>query len=143
MDDSEKFFRACRTGNAGVIRTLLERGIDADARDEDFLTGMIWAGRKGKIESARILLGYGAAIELGDKRGRTALFHAATFSRCDFVEYLASVGANVNPVDCHGCTPLDLAVMEYPRPGKMVPTLLRLGGVHAKDPRPVKPDSST
>ena len=143
MGDPEKFFRACRTGNTGVLRTLLERGIDADARDENFLTGMIWAGRKGKIESARILLEHGAAIELGDKRGRTPLFHAATFARCDFVEYLASAGANVNPVDCHGCTPLDLAVMEYPRPGKMVATLQRLGGVHARDPRPAKPVGST
>jgi ankyrin repeat protein len=136
MDNSAKFFRACRTGNTTVIRALLEKGVDVNSRDEDHLTGLIWAGRKGKIESALVLLEHGAEIELGDKRGRTALFHAATFGRCDFVEYLASAGANVNPIDSHGCTPLDIAIMEYPKPGEMVPTLEKLGGIHTNDLRP-------
>ena len=119
-----------------MIQALIAKGVDPNARDEDFLTGLIWAGRKGKIDSAVVLLEHGAEIELGDKRGRTALFHAATFSRSDFVEYLASVGANVNPIDSHGCTPLDIAVMEYPKPGELVATLEKLGGVHANDLRP-------
>ena len=136
MDSSAKLFRACRTGNTSVIRALLENGMDVDTQDEDHLTGLIWAGRKGKIESAAVLLEYGAAIELGDKRGRTALFHAATFGHCDFVEFLASAGANVNPIDSHKCTPLDIAVMEYPKPGRMVATLEKLGGIHTNDLRP-------
>ncbi len=136
MDNYEKFFRACRTGNVTVIRTLLASGIEVDARDENHLTGLIWAGRKGALESARVLLEHGAEIDLGDRRGRTALFHAATFGRCDLVRYLASAGANVNPVDCHGCTPLDLAVMEYPKPGAMLAMLKDLGAVHGKDARP-------
>jgi ankyrin repeat protein len=132
MNDSQKFFRACRTGNVATIEAMIEKGVDVDALDEDKLSGLIWAGRKGQIESARVLLERGAAIELGDNRGRTALFHAAAFCHCEFVEYLAGVGANVNPIDCHGCTPLDIARLEYPRPGQMVATLERLGGVPAK-----------
>jgi ankyrin repeat protein len=126
MDDLAKFFRACRTGNVKVIQQLLDKGLDPNARDEDFLTGLIWAGRKGKLESARVLLERGAELETGDKRCRTSLFHAAVFNRREFVEYLAGIGANVNPVDTHGCTPLDIARIEYP--DEMAVTLKALGG---------------
>ena len=126
MDDLAKFFRACRTGNVDLISDLLGKGIDPNSRDEDYLTGLIWAGRKGKIQSARVLLEHGAELELGDKRCRTPLFHAAVFNRCEFVQFLFSKGANVNPVDTHGCTPLDIALIEFPH--EMAVTLKALGG---------------
>ncbi|MBL8297712.1 MAG: ankyrin repeat domain-containing protein [Rhodanobacteraceae bacterium] len=126
MTNLAKFFRACRTGNIKVIRECLGDGLDPNSRDEDFLTGLIWAGRKGKIESAQVLLEHGAELEAGDKRCRTALFHATVFNHLEFVEYLVARGANVNPVDMHGCTPLDIALIESPT--QMAVTLKKLGG---------------
>jgi ankyrin repeat protein len=127
MGDNEEFFRACRTGKLETIRKLLDKGIDPDARDDNGLTGLIWAGRKGQIESARLLLERGARIDLGDNRGRTALFHATCFDRQEFVAWIARAGASLNPVDCHGWTPLDFALQEYP--DGVAVTLGQLGGV--------------
>jgi ankyrin repeat protein len=90
----------------------------------------MWAGRKGQVESAKLLLEHGADIDLGDNRGRTALFHATCFNRGEFVAWIASAGANVNPVDCHGWTPLDLAIVEFPE--QVAVTLRQLGAMSAR-----------
>jgi ankyrin repeat-rich membrane spanning protein len=123
---SNKFFTACSTGKAGAVRAYLDGGVDPDARDQYRLTGLIWAGRKGRIEVAKLLISRGADVEAGDVRGRTALFHAVTYKRYEFVEFLVKHGANVNPVDTHGWTPLDFA--RTSRHMKMVALLERLGG---------------
>ena len=78
---------------------------------------------------AKTLLAHGANIEFKDVRGRTALFHAATFKRDAFVEYLATQGANVNPIDTHGWTPMDAAASSHFV--KMTALLERLGGRRA------------
>ena len=75
---------------------------------------------------ADLLLARGADVDAVDRRGRTALYHAVTYKRYEFVEHLARLGANVNPVDVHGWTPFDFA--ETSGDGKMVSVLAPLGG---------------
>ena len=43
------------------------------------LTGLIWAGRKGQVGVAEVLLAGGADLEAKDLTGRTALHHAVAF----------------------------------------------------------------
>jgi hypothetical protein len=88
------------------------------------LTGLIWAARKGKIDVARVLLAAGADLGAMDRRNRTAFFHAVALNQHAFVQYLASVGADVNSIDTHGWTPLDLARGHE----RMVALLQKLGG---------------
>src|SRR5262249_5877756 len=121
---NNKFFQACSTGKANVVAAYLDGGIDPNARDKYQLTGLMWAGRKGRIEVADLLIKRGADIEAGDNRGRTAFFHAVPYQRYEFIEFLAKLGANVNPIDSHGCTPLDVATTR-----RMVALLERLGAV--------------
>jgi ankyrin repeat protein len=123
------FVSACLNGRAEEVDRLLSDGLPADTCDQYKLSGLILAGRKGHVNVARVLIPRGANIEYPDVRGRTPLFHAATFKRYEFVEYLASVGANVNPIDMHGCTPLDIAdSMHFV---KMIGLLEKLGGRRA------------
>jgi ankyrin repeat protein len=122
---NNKYFQACSTGKTKVVAAFLDQGVDPDARDKYQLTGLMWAGRKGRMEIAELLIGNGADIEAGDVRGRTALFHAACYKQYAFVQHLAKLGANVSPVDTHGCTPLDIAT-SGPDP-KMVALLERVG----------------
>jgi ankyrin repeat protein len=124
---SQKYFNACSTGNASAVADFLDTGVSPDARDRYGLTGLIWAGRKGRVEVADLLLSKGAAIDRVDGRGRTALYHAVTYKRYEFVQHLARLGANVNPVDMHGWTPREFA--EVSGDGKMVALLVaELGG---------------
>ena len=69
----------------------------------------MWAARKGKIESAKVLIENGAHLEATDNTGRTAVFHAVTYQRYEFVEFMASKGANLSPIDMHGWSPLDFS----------------------------------
>ena len=127
---SQKYFNACSTGKVAAVGAFLDSRVSPDARDGYGLTGLIWAGRKGRIEVANLLLARGAAIDAVDRTGRTALYHAVTFRRYDFVRHLASLGAKVSPVDMHAWTPLDFA--EVSGDTKMVTTLVELGAVSTR-----------
>jgi hypothetical protein len=131
-----QFIRACSTGKPEVVRELLQAGLSPETRDGYGLTGLIWAGRKGQVGVAKILLEGGADLEGKDRRGRTALHHAVALKRPDFVEFIVKCGAFLNPVDLHGCTPLDLAAMGD---NKMVTLLEKLGAQRRKsEARPEK-----
>lgn len=119
------FIRGCSTGKAATVKSLLEGGLDPETRDHYHLTGLIWAGRKGRVEVAKVLLAHGVEIDATDVRGRTALYHAVTYKRYELVEYLAAAGANLSPIDTHGWTPLDFAMTNTDI--KMVDLLHRLG----------------
>ncbi len=44
MDDLAKFFRACRTGNVAVIGQLLDKGVDPNALDQEFMASRMTIG---------------------------------------------------------------------------------------------------
>lgn len=124
----KRFFVGCRTGNIEAVEKCLHEGVPPDLRDENHLTGLIWTGRKGQTAVAELLLKGGAELEASDARGRTALFHAAVFDRREYVQRLAQLGANLNPVDRHGATPTDGAFGQ--QHDAMVDLLKSLGGRH-------------
>ena len=128
---SQKFFNACSTGKVELVRDFLVSGVDPESRDSNHLTGLIWAGRKGHVDVAVVLLAHGAKIETGDVRDRTALFHAVTYQRSEFVKFLAARGADLSPVDTHGWSPIDFS--QSNRHKKMVDLLSSLGARSAKN----------
>src|ERR1700753_2095689 len=94
VDPATLFIKACSSGKAENVRRMLVAGLSTDTRDENGLTGLIWAGRKGRVAVAEVLLAAGAEMEGKDRRGRTALFHAVTLRQHALVRKLASEGAN-------------------------------------------------
>ncbi len=126
----QQYFNACSTGKPTLVEKYLFEGVDPEARDTNHLTGLIWSGRKGHVEIARILLAHGADVNAGDIRNRTALFHAVTYKRYEYVDYIAAKGANLNILDSHGWTALDFAISS--QSSKMVEHLKRLGATSGK-----------
>src|SRR5207247_5172837 len=62
-------------GDAGMVRDLLERGADTDARNEAGATALMWA--VPDVQKARLLLDAGADANARSNDGRTALLIAA------------------------------------------------------------------
>jgi hypothetical protein len=128
-----QFIRACSTGKPEVVLELLQGGLSPETRDTYGLTGLIWTARKGRVGVAEVLLASGADLEAKDRTARTALHHAVALRHPEFVEFIAKRGAFLNPVDMHGCTPLDLATMAG---DKMVALLEQLGAERRKSKKP-------
>jgi hypothetical protein len=64
-------------GLEAVVRLLLEKGADVEAKDKDGWTALRWAARHGHDGVMRLLLEKGADVEAKDNDGRTALRWAA------------------------------------------------------------------
>src|SRR6185295_15060598 len=74
------------------------------------MTPLMYAARDGRLESARLLLEAGAAIEQPDANAITPLIAAIANNHPDVARLLIERGANVNAVDWYGRTPLWTAV---------------------------------
>ena len=76
-------------GNPEIIKTLVEKGVDVNAQEENHgwtaLTYAIWSG---EIRPLNVLLAAGADVTMRDKQNATALDHAGATKNSDVVELL-------------------------------------------------------
>ena len=98
-----------------VVRELLERGAEDDARDHGLATPLhrVWYGRiTGDNTSAlavvRLLLEYNADGNAKSSMGRTSL-HQVVAGKHEIIDVLLEHGANVNARDNHLRTALHFA----------------------------------
>ncbi|HFD92838.1 MAG TPA: hypothetical protein ENJ22_06070 [Gammaproteobacteria bacterium] len=115
---------AARKGNAAVMRSLLDKGLDPNRghfeqvqdyfsdkiiHEEDTRPLLIEAADLGHVETVRALLGAGADPDLQDALGRTALFLAVSQGFADTVKVLLEMGADPDLKEATGKTPLMMA----------------------------------
>lgn len=85
---------ACKFGQRGVVEVLLEKGVDAAANDVDAMTGLHWAAAGRHLEVVKLLLQWGAPLEVTNTWGGTVLDSTVYFAvhehRQD-VDYLAVI----------------------------------------------------
>jgi len=96
---------AAEGGHEAVVRLLLEKGADIEAKDEFEETALIKAAEYGYEAIVRLLLEKGADIEAKDKCGRTALIRVAWYREA-VVRLLLEKGVNVKAKDHSGETAL-------------------------------------
>ena len=139
--DGEKRGRAGQTGlyiassrgYAEIVRTLLDRGANLNARYDDWDEegeDVLWtplhvASRNGRLEVASVLLEYGANVNPVDNWGSSLLHHASLCSSDDLVRFLLDHGADVDTRDRYHWTALHLAA--YKGTLQVVKTLLERG----------------
>jgi len=102
----------------------------AKAHGDDVRSGyspLIWSVNEGTDESLTMLLKYGVAVELQDKHGWTALFHAAAGGFVNKAIQLLEAGALTEARDCHQRTPIMIAA--HYNQQSMVELLLNAGAL--------------
>jgi hypothetical protein len=96
-----------------VVKMLLDRGADIEARDRDGDTPLMSLASCGGTDTAiaRLLIERGCRLEAqGNKLGWTPLVAAASIRNNEILEVLIEKGAKINHRDKRGSTALDWAV---------------------------------
>lgn len=92
-------------GPLDVAATLLDAGVDINARNEIGETALMAAVRVGRIDGAEFLLAHGAAIDIQNKEGRTALGLAVEANSLAMMKMLLGHGARRDIADAEGFRP--------------------------------------
>ena len=112
---------AALIGQATVLRTLLDQGADANARDPSGWTPLLETVFAGHVEAAKTLLERGADANAADDGGWTPLMEAAAKGNKELVSLLIRYGADADARNRQGWTPLKAA----PKGDVEIRTLLR------------------
>jgi ankyrin repeat protein len=79
----EQPFQAARSGKINIIKDLLEKGADVNARDNDDKTVLHLAAENGYMDVVEYLLEKGINVDAKDDQGRTALDLANKFGHTE------------------------------------------------------------
>uniref|UniRef100_A0AAQ6ID42 Ion transport domain-containing protein n=1 Tax=Anabas testudineus TaxID=64144 RepID=A0AAQ6ID42_ANATE len=104
---------AVRGGNMDAIRLCIANGAKVDQQQNDRCTPLHLACTQGATEVVKLMLSSVDRVEdiinLTDGACQTPLHRATIFDHAELAEYLISLGADLNSIDCKGHTPLLLA----------------------------------
>ncbi|KAG9152859.1 hypothetical protein Leryth_012477 [Lithospermum erythrorhizon] len=102
---------AASSGNAEIVKLLLDRGADVNIKNGGGRTALHYAASKGWLKVAEVLISAGANLNVKDKVGCTPLHRAASTGKSELCEFLIEEGADVDEVDRAGQTALMTAVV--------------------------------
>ncbi|XP_055364424.1 transient receptor potential cation channel subfamily A member 1b [Betta splendens] len=104
---------AVRGGNIDVIRFCIANGAKVDQQQNDRCTPLHLACTQGATEVVKLMLSsvdrVDDIINLTDGACQTPLHRATIFDHAELADYLISLGAALNHIDCKGHSPLLLA----------------------------------
>ncbi|XP_073344802.1 transient receptor potential cation channel subfamily A member 1-like [Pagrus major] len=104
---------AVRGGNIEAIRFCIANGGKIDQQQNDKSTPLHLACTQGATEVVKLMLSSFDQVEdiinLTDGANQTPLHRATIFDHTELAEYLISLGADLNCIDCKGNSPLLLA----------------------------------
>lgn len=126
----EELYEYCKNGDLDGVKFLIGSGIDVNETYNKQRPLEI-ASSKGHLEIVKALVTAGAQPDLPDVTSSTTpLMDAVWMCRIKVIEYLISIGADLNLADDQGWTALMLASMQghgIPRRLNVVKTLVEAG----------------
>ena len=106
---------AAANGDLQILTQLLDANngpaISVDARYSHELTLLMWAAGYGHADVVKMLTARGAAVDLVDDRGKSALIMAAEQGHSAVVSHLLDQDCNINLRDSNGHTAKSLALL--------------------------------
>jgi ankyrin repeat protein len=86
---------AVRRGDADVMRDLLSRGIDPNARDPHGQTGLMLAAHAGHLAAVQLLVDHRVDLNVTAKFGLSAVMLAVIAGHKEIARVLARAGADL------------------------------------------------
>jgi uncharacterized protein len=86
---------AVRRGDTEIVRDLLVRGVDANARDRYGQTGLMLAAHGGHLAIVNLLIEHGADLNVTAKYGLSAVMLAVVAGHEEIALALARAGAGL------------------------------------------------
>lgn len=105
-----KLIAAVQEGDFTNTVILLDQGMNPNIV-EDRTTPLMLAARAGDFKMARVLIAFGADVNLRNDEGTTPLMLASRYGHTEVVELLLKEGADTSLRNSKGYTSLDLARM--------------------------------
>ena len=115
-----RLIEAAQSGNAALVRALVQQGVDVNASAVDGATALHRAVYADRLDIADMLLRAGANVKAGDRYGVVPLTLACINGSPEMIRRLLDAGADPNATDATGET----ALMTAARTG--VPAALEL-----------------
>ncbi|XP_034479746.1 Usher syndrome type-1G protein homolog [Drosophila innubila] len=106
---SDRFHKAAKDGLLDVLKEATRR--DANAKDDDSMTPVMWAAFEGRLDALRLLCGRGGDPDKCDQFGNTALHLAAAKGHLHCVDFLIKFGVNIYALDIDRHNAKDLAAI--------------------------------
>lgn len=107
---NEIFFDAICSNNFDTVENLLTlKIVNIDSQDHNGNTGLMWAVIKGKQNLVKLLIKYGACVDIAEKSGYTPLMRASFDGNINIVKILLEHKANINTKNKFGRTALMIA----------------------------------
>lgn len=101
---------AAQNGYTSIVAYLLAKGYEINCADSNGLTPLMWAAFRVKTsDPTRLLITFGASLNLTDRNRNTALHWAVYYRNRTAFQLLLAAGANVFIENSSGETPLDIA----------------------------------
>lgn len=110
--------------NASVLKQMLEKGADIEARAQRDERALHMAASRGNVAVVQLLLEEGADIEAQDELGKTALHHAVYYEEVTIL--LLEKGADFEALNAQGVKALNLIFRAPWRGGGIVRLLAEL-----------------
>lgn len=88
LDDFNRTCLMVAVGKTDICKYLLEKGIEVNAQDKDRKTSLHHAVQQSYLESVKMLIAYGADVNLKDKNGIDAFHLSAVCNRTEIMDYL-------------------------------------------------------
>ena len=127
----QELIAAAKANNVALVRELIGRGGNVNAKDAIQDSAFLYAGAEGFNEVLQLTLAAGADVGSTNRYGGTALIPASEHGHVETVRILLAAGVPVNHVNNLGWTAMQEAILLNnggPRQQDVVRQLLAAGG---------------